>query len=353
MKCSTCGNDLRTGEYCPSCAPEPTVEYEATSESKPQLVNSDEHMDETLFSDSTAPKPSRTEDVGVLDEGSDNGNQQGSAAAGFGLLGCGIGIWIGLIGLLAYAIWGWKNPWLAAVLTLALLIMGTLFLRRMWLRGLVGLVAATGVFFWVSDMSVNDSVIVTSSAVGPYSLGQSSTNLANLGVSDAAPGELVKLPDLESVRAQLDTSGLVTLIDISTTNSGSPRWQNEDGISAYSSIQDFRMVFPSAQVFTDGWDMAWAPYGDNAIMLTKYGPEIGQLAIGRKSTIQAEFTEAAASTSNTSDQEGSTEYGRDDAYRDILTGCLNEAAAINGSVSNQDRQFCEQFAQENANAAFN
>jgi len=352
VKCSTCGDDLRTDGYCASCAPDPTVAYKATSESEPQSVNSDKHMDKTLFSDSAAPTPSNAEDTGALEGGPSNANQQGSAAAGFGLLGCGIGLWLGLIVLLAYAIWGWKNPWLAAVLTLALLIMGTLFLRRMWLRGLVGLVAATGVFFWVSDMRVNDSVIVTSSAVGPYSLGQSSTDLANLGVTDAAPGELVKLPDLDSVWAELDTTGQVTLIDISTTNSGSPRWQNEDGISAYSSIQDFRMVFPSAQVFTDGWDMAWAPYGDNAIMLTKYGRDIGQLAIGRKSTIQAEFTEATASASNTSDQEGSAGYGRDDAYQDILTGCLNEAAEINGSVSSQDRQFCERFAQENANAAF-
>lgn len=266
--------------------------------------------------------------------------------------GCGMTVWFFFVALTVFLTWLWLNPWVSAILTFFLLIFATQYLNSPWVRTLLSLALTVGVFFGVSQVSEQDSQIITATSVGPYFLGQTLSGLNALDVPDAGRESTVRIPELEHVSADIDASGTVSWLTINSTGDDvSPPWQTVEGISADSSLDEFLAVYPSAQFYDGDWTMAWAQSGDGALLLTKFGPDQGILEIGRPAAIEAKFKEETAPLSAPTKSvftEETSGYGWEAAYNDILSGCLKEASVSDGSASDQDRQFCESWAQSNA-----
>lgn len=345
MDCPSCGAKSQFGNVCSDCGisvhpPVGSIQDPAPAPESENLELTDESEDETTVQRSGP------------DSESDHGQTNDFTAVQAKGSGCGIFAWIAFAIATAFLTWLWNNPWLSAILTLFLALTATQYIRYPWVRNIISLALSVTAFFFVTQWSQQDFRVVTGTSVGPYSLGQTVSDLTALGVPDVKADSSVTIPDYERVYAEIDSSGVVVKLTIdSTGDDGSPPWSTVEGISAESSIEEFSEVYPSATVYRGSWTMAWAAIQGGAIMLTKFGPDQGLLEIGRVMDINRKFREETAplpEASGNSSIQDSSGYGRDEAYADILNSCLNEVQSTNGEISDQDRQFCNSWAQSNA-----
>jgi len=264
-------------------------------------------------------------------------------------------IWLILAGIVAAITWFWKNPWVSAPLVAFLAIPISRIVRLTFLRILVVLAFGVGAFFLVGQWSTANAEYLTPVGLGSLQLGMSETQLEEAGATVESGGTV--LSEYDGVWAYMTPEGTLGLITVTTSgpDGDSPEWSTPEGIQATSSVEEFMSAYPGASRYDGaGFSVAWARYGTNAIMLTSFGSKRGELELGPVDVVQAKYAETSKPeppvTSPSNGSDGG--YGWDQAYSDVMTGCLNEAQRQNGGVTEQDEVFCESYARSVADQMY-
>ena len=259
-------------------------------------------------------------------------------------------LWIVYATAVAAITWFWKNPWVSAPLVAILAIPISRLVQLTFLRVIVVAGFTVGAFFLVGQWASTNTERVTPVGLGVFQLGMTVSELQGQGFDDVEPGRAVGSEGYENVWGHVTEDGILGAISLDASgNSDPPEWSTKEGIQATSSMEDFMKAYPDATRF-DGksFSIAWANFGGNAIMLTSYWPGKGQLEVGLTDIIQASFAEAMkpepTTTGAPAGNGGGSEYGSDEAYQDVLNGCLGEAQRLNGQVTPQDQDFCDSYA---------